>query len=107
MLTGIFGELSQDHAAALVARLRAVRRQRRLTLLQVEHQSAGRFNAIVVGSDDRGDRAATLPKSVDWRPHTAGSTCLGSPRCLSGRLGRWPGTPRRSVPSARTTTAMP
>jgi len=57
--------LSQDHAAALVARLRAVRRQRRLTLLQVEHQSAGRFNAIVVGSDDRGDRAAAVPKPAE------------------------------------------
>jgi len=62
--------LSQDHAAALVARLRAVRRQRRLTLLKVEHQSSGRFNAIVVGSGDRGDRAAAVPKPVELATST-------------------------------------
>ena len=78
MLTGIFGELSQDHAAALVARLRAVRRQRRLTLLQVEHQSAGRFNAIVVA------------------PTTAAT---GRPPCPSPSIGGR--TPRVRSASAR------
>ena len=57
--------MSQDYAAALGARLRAVRRQRGMSLLQVEQESAGRWKAIVVGSYERGDRAVTVPRLAE------------------------------------------
>ena len=44
--------------------LRAIRRQRGLTLRDVERESAGRWKAVVVGSYERGDRALTLKRAV-------------------------------------------
>ena len=57
--------MAQGYGAAVGARLRAVRQQRGMTLLQVEQRSAGRFRAVVVGSYERGDRAVTVPKLAE------------------------------------------
>jgi transcriptional regulator with XRE-family HTH domain len=51
-----------SYAAAVGARLRAVRTARGLSLLAVEHQSGGRWTSIVVGSYERNDRAVTVVK---------------------------------------------
>lgn len=44
------------------ARLRAIRMQQGLTLLEVEERSNGRWKAVVVGSYERGDRAISANK---------------------------------------------
>ena len=43
-------------------RLRAIRKQQRLSLQAVEARSEGRFKAVVVGSYERGDRAVTVQR---------------------------------------------
>jgi len=57
--------MSREYAAALGRRLRAVRRQRGLTLQQVQKQSAGRWTIEVVGSYERGSRAVTVTRLAD------------------------------------------
>src|SRR5664279_6186033 len=57
--------MSQEYATALGQRLRAVRRQRGMTLKQVEEQSAGRWTVEVVGSYERGRRAVTVIKLAE------------------------------------------
>ena len=52
--------MSQEYAVTLGRRLRAVRRQRGLTLHQVQEQSQGRFTVEVVGSYERARRAVTV-----------------------------------------------
>jgi transcriptional regulator with XRE-family HTH domain len=52
-------------AAALGARLRAVRLQQHLSLHGVERKSGGRWKAVVVGSYERGDRAVTVQRLAD------------------------------------------
>lgn len=44
--------------------LRNIRRQKGLTLRDVESESSGRWKAVVVGSYERGDRALTLKRAV-------------------------------------------
>src|SRR3712207_8456676 len=51
--------MSTDYSRALGARLRAIRNQQGLSLQGVEDKSHGRWKAVVVGSYERGDRAAT------------------------------------------------
>jgi transcriptional regulator with XRE-family HTH domain len=50
--------------AAIGASLRSIRRQRKLTLREVERESSGEWKAVVVGSYERGDRALTLKRAV-------------------------------------------
>lgn len=50
--------------AAIGSSLRAIRRQRGLTLREVERRSLGEWKAVVVGSYERGDRALTLKRAV-------------------------------------------
>ena len=50
--------------AAIGASLRSIRRQRNLTLREVERESGGEWKAVVVGSYERGDRALTLKRAV-------------------------------------------
>jgi len=57
--------MSQEYAAALGRRLRAVRRQRGMTLHQVQEQSAGRWTVEAVGSYERGRRAVTVIKLAE------------------------------------------
>jgi len=52
--------MSQEYAVALGRRLRAVRRERGLTLHQVQEQSQGRWTVEVVGSYERARRAVTV-----------------------------------------------
>lgn len=44
------------------ARLRSIRRQRGLSLQDVQRLSAGEFKAAVVGAYERGERALSLPR---------------------------------------------
>ena len=57
--------MSQEYAAALGRRLRAVRRQRGLTLQQVEEQSEGRWTVEAVGSYERARRAVTVTRLAE------------------------------------------
>lgn len=50
--------------AAIGRSLRAIRRQKGLTLRDVERLSGGSWKAVVVGSYERGDRALTLKRAV-------------------------------------------
>src|SRR5664280_2104486 len=57
--------MSQEYAAALGQRLRAVRQQRGWTLRQVEEQSAGRWTVQAVGSYERAHRAVTVTRLAE------------------------------------------
>jgi len=57
--------MSQEYAAALGRRLRAVRWERGLTLQQVQEQSEGRWTVEVVGSYERGRRAVTVTRLAE------------------------------------------
>ena len=46
-------------------RLRALRRSRKLTLMQVQSQSKGDLHAVSLGSYERGDRALTVKKAIE------------------------------------------
>ena len=50
------------YQAELGQRLRDVRRQKGLTLQQVEESSGGEWKAVVVGSYERGDRSVSVAK---------------------------------------------
>ena len=56
------GNMSNDYARTLGARLRAIRQQQKLSLQGVEEKSGGAWKAVVVGSYERGDRAITVAK---------------------------------------------
>src|SRR6202050_3523326 len=59
-------ETNDDHAAwyaaAVGARLRSVRRQKRLSLQAVEASSAQEFKASVLGAYERGERSISVPR---------------------------------------------
>jgi transcriptional regulator with XRE-family HTH domain len=59
-------ESNDDHAAwyaaAVGARLRSVRRQKRLSLQAVEASSAQEFKASVLGAYERGERSISVPR---------------------------------------------
>ena len=55
-------EGDRGYAAAVGLRLRSVRRNTRLSLREVQHQSDGRFKAVVVGSYERGDRTVSVKR---------------------------------------------
>ena len=55
---------SEPELVALGQSLRNIRKQKGLTLRDVESDSKGRWKAVVIGSYERGDRALTLKKAV-------------------------------------------
>src|SRR6201991_2442991 len=57
--------MPSDYARSLGAKLRAIRQQQGLSLHGVEEKSKGRWKAVVVGSSERGDRAATVQKLAE------------------------------------------
>src|SRR3954447_20178655 len=66
--------MSTDYSRALGARLRAIRNQQGLSLQGVEDKSHGRWKAVVVGSHQRGGRAATGQRLSDL-PVFFGAPC--------------------------------
>lgn len=54
-----------DFAKVVGARLRALRKRRRLSLQAVEEKSGGRLRAVVVGSYERGDRVASIRRLAE------------------------------------------
>ena len=68
--------MSRRYAAALGARLRAVRRQHGMTLQQVHQRSGNRWSTVVLGSYERTDRAVSVttltssPRSTACAPKT-------------------------------------
>ena len=64
--SGVNGEVDDDgdtgYMAELGARLRWLRRQRDLSLQDVEAASAGEFKASVLGAYERGERAISVPR---------------------------------------------
>ena len=59
------GPNERDFAKVVGARLRVLRKRRRLSLQAVEEQSEGRLRAVVVGSYERGDRAASVRRLAE------------------------------------------
>ncbi|PSK90983.1 transcriptional regulator with XRE-family HTH domain [Haloactinopolyspora alba] len=55
----------EDFARVVGARLRALRKRRRLSLQAVEEKSGGRLRAVVVGSYERGDRVASIRRIAE------------------------------------------
>lgn len=55
-------EQAARYAAAVGARLRAVRRQKRLSLQAVEAASGQEFKASVLGAYERGERSISVPR---------------------------------------------
>lgn len=51
-----------EYAAKVGARLRAIRRQKRLSLQEVEANSKNEFKASVLGAYERGERAISVPR---------------------------------------------
>lgn len=56
---------TDDFAKVVGARLRAIRRRQRLSLQAVEKESGGKLRAVVVGSYERGDRAASVRRLAE------------------------------------------
>jgi len=54
--------LAQDYSQRVGERLRAIRRQKRLSLQEVEAASTQEFKASVLGAYERGERAISVPR---------------------------------------------
>jgi len=86
----------------LGARIRSIRVQQGMTLLDVEARSEGRWKAVVVGSYERGDRAISANKLL------ALAEFYGvPPAALMNDLGPLPGIPSRSSNVVRTLVDLP
>lgn len=57
--------IEDDFAKVVGARLRALRKRRRMSLQAVEEKSGGRLRAVVVGSYERGDRVASIRRIAE------------------------------------------
>jgi transcriptional regulator with XRE-family HTH domain len=55
-------DASRDYARKVGERLRAIRRQKRLSLQEVERDSNLEFKASVLGAYERGERAISVPR---------------------------------------------
>lgn len=53
-------QIDPQYTREVGARLRAIRKQQKLSLQAVEQRSDGRFKAVVVGSYERGDRVVSV-----------------------------------------------
>ena len=69
-------------------RLRAIRKQKRLSLQEVEAQSEQEFKASVLGAYERGERAFRCPGSTGWHSST------GAGRAAAAARGDGPGGDR-------------
>jgi transcriptional regulator with XRE-family HTH domain len=56
------GEGASEYARIVGARLRSIRRQKRLSLQEVEARSGQEFKASVLGAYERGERAISVPR---------------------------------------------
>jgi len=54
--------MTQDYSKRVGERLRAIRRQKRLSLQEVEASSTQEFKASVLGAYERGERAISVPR---------------------------------------------
>ncbi|MEZ5243979.1 MAG: transcriptional regulator [Acidimicrobiales bacterium] len=54
--------MTQEYSKRVGDRLRAIRRQKRLSLQEVEAASAQEFKASVLGAYERGERAISVPR---------------------------------------------
>jgi transcriptional regulator with XRE-family HTH domain len=54
--------MTQDYSKRVGERLRAIRRQKRLSLQEVEAASTQEFKASVLGAYERGERAISVPR---------------------------------------------
>jgi len=61
---GLLGEMVSENAARVGERLRAIRRQKGLSLHDVEARSALEFKASVLGAYERGERAISVPRLI-------------------------------------------
>ena len=61
-MTMIDGEAPSVYSRQVGERLRAIRKQKRLSLQEVEAQSEQEFKASVLGAYERGERALSVPR---------------------------------------------
>lgn len=59
---GSGGVVADSYNEAVGSRLRSIRRQRGLSLQDVQRLSSGEFKAAVVGAYERGERSLSLPR---------------------------------------------
>jgi transcriptional regulator with XRE-family HTH domain len=85
---GLLAE-SEPELLALGQSLRNIRKQKGLTLRDIESDSHGRWKAVVIGSYERGDRALTLKKAVALARYydVPLDQLLGLPQAPSGQSG--------------------
>ena len=65
MVTNTRGDADRDEAeysSRLGERIRLIRRQKRLSLQDVEARSESEFKASVLGAYERGERAVSMPR---------------------------------------------
>ena len=56
------GNMTQEYSKRVGERLRAIRRQKRMSLQEVEATSTQEFKASVLGAYERGERAISVPR---------------------------------------------
>lgn len=56
------GDATTDYSRQIGDRLRTIRRQKRLSLLEVEQRSNQEFKASVLGAYERGERVVSVPR---------------------------------------------
>jgi len=106
------GNAAATYARRVGERLRSIRRQKELSLQDVESASDHEFKASVLGAYERGERVISVPRlqrlarlylvPVDQLlPPTADG---GSATDANGAQGRREGSPSTSPGSARSTT---
>ncbi len=59
---GVEDDIASEYARRVGERLRSIRRQKRLSLHEVEELSAQEFKASVLGAYERGERAISVPR---------------------------------------------
>lgn len=106
-------EQERAYAAKVGSRLRAVRRQMRLSLQAVEARSAHEFKASVLGAYERGERTISVPRlqrladlygvPVDQLlpRESNGSAANGAEHEEPSSGGRWEGTDKLTIDLAQ------
>ena len=101
--------MSTDFSWALGAWLRAIRNQQGLSLQGVEDESHGRWKAVVVGSFERGDRAATVQRisELEVSYGVPVSELLRDPRPSSAVTSKRGAPPQPTLTRARPAPRQP
>ena len=95
---------AQGYGRKVGERLRVIRRQKKLSLQEVEAQSGQEFKASVLGAYERGERAISVPASIAW-PASTGSPSTSCCRSTTRTTRRRRATATGPVVSITSTVA--